>query len=374
MEQVERQFSLTGLTIDSDPSFRMQARPSRTGIAPGAGKPREDFGSSGFKQSPRKSKISKTRPASTQSISLLIDSSEDDDDIDLFGPTPGASRLRTVKARTTTASGSRDIVEKPSGVTYKGKVHEYHPDYPPKSKLPKFKKNKSANQTEDGADNASSCADTTDQPQKSGAPSKNPPLVSKQTGQTTNKKPPPASPPRSSQPSSSPPPKARPKPRRIPRPTEKPPTRILKRVDSDDSDNPLGDHVEEEPVPSVIRERPKPVKKQPTKYIPKGFPLLNNPTFQPDQPLRVVSNLSPSRSRRSSPEASPVRSHGAKDKGRDLVVSDGDAEDHAGHAPQPFPLSTSFMGSTPKASKRHPEDETHSGGSERKKLKESLSK
>ena len=364
MEQVERRLSSTGLTINSDPSLRMQARPPRTGIAPGAGKPREDFGSSGFTQSPKKSKPSKTRPASTQSISISINSSEDDDNIDLFGPTPGTLRHGTVKTRTTTASGSRDIVEGPTGVTYKGQVHEYHPDYQPKKKLPNFKKNKSTNQIGDGGDDTSSRPDTPDQPQQSKPPPKNPHMIAERTRQIANKGTPPASPPRSSQPSSSPPPRLRPKPR--------PRTRISKKtISSDDSDNPVGDRVEEL-VPSGMRERPQPAKKRPAKYIQKVFPLINNPCFKPDQPLRVVSNLSPPRSRQSSPETSPIRSHGLKGKGKVLMVSDDDAE--TGHAPQPFPLSTSFMGSTPKASKRHPEDETHSGGSERKKLKESLSK
>jgi hypothetical protein len=154
----------------------------------------------------------------------------------------------------------------------------------------------------------------------------------------------------------------------------KPPTRTLRRVDSsDDSDNPVGDGVDEEVVPTGTKEHPKP-ERQPAKYAPREFPLLNNPSFQSDRPLRVVSNLSTSHSRRSSPEASPVRSHDVKGKDKVVVVSDGDTEDRTGHAPQPFPLSTSFMNYTPKASKRHPEDETHSEGSERKKFKESLSK
>jgi len=110
------------------------------------------------------------------------------------------------------------------------------------------------------------------------------------------------------------------------------------------------------------------------KYIPKAFPLLDNPFFHSDRPLRVVSNLSPSRSRRSSPEAPPIPSHGLKGKGKTLVSFDNGADDDTSYAPQPFPLSTNFMNFTPKASKRQPEDETHSGGSERKRLKESLPK
>ena len=368
MEQIERRHSFTGLTIDSDPSLRMQTRPTGTGITPGAGKPREDFGSSGFKHSPRKSKLNKTRPASTQSTTISIGSSEDDDDIDLFDSAPGTSRLRTAKIRKTTASGSRDIVEKLPGVAYKGQVHEYHPDYLPKPKLPNFKKNKSTNQTEDGGDSTSSRADTPDRPQQPKVPSKNLPLIPKQTHQKTRTETPPPSPPRSSQPPSSPLPKSRPKPR--PRPIKKPPTCIPEGADSFDiSNDPVVDRGEE-PVPCETKGRPKPVKKQPTKYIPREFPLLKNPSFQSDQPLRVVSNLSPSRSRRSSPEISDD----VKAKDRVLTVSGDDTEDHAGQVPQPFPLSTGFMGSTPKASKRHPEDETHSGGSERKKLKESLPK
>ena len=365
MEQVERQFSLTGLTIDSDPSLRMQARPPRTGIAPGAGKPREDFGSSGFTQSPRKSKPDKTRPASTQSIPISINSSEDDDDIDLFDYDSGTSRLRAAKVRTTTASGSRDISEGPAGVTYRGQVHPYHPGYLPKAKLPNFKKNKSKNQTEDGVDGASSRADTPDRLQN--PPPKNPPLTPKRTRQIANKGIPPVSPPRSSQPSSSPPPKPRPKPR--PRP--KPVARILKRVDSsDDSNNPVGDRAEGELVPPGTGEDFQPVKK----HIPKAFPLLDDPSFYSDRPLRVVSNLSPSRSRRASPETPHIPSQDVKGKGKTLAFFADEAGDDASHAPQPFPLSTNFMHSTPKASKRQPEDETHGGGSERKKLKESLSK
>lgn len=363
MEQVERRLSFSGFTIDSDPSLRMQTRPAGTGIAPGAGKPREDFGSSGFKRSPQKPKLDKMHPASTQSTAILEHSSEDDGDVDLFD-----SRVRTVKIRTTTASGSRTIVEGPAGAIYKGQIHEYHPDYLPKPKLPTFKKNKSTNQAGDGGDDTSSRTDTPDQPQQS-----NPPLIPNRRPQAAKKGKSPTPPPRSSQPSSSPPPKTRPKCPR-PRPTVKPPTHILRRMDtSDDSDNPVGDHVEEEEVVSTeTKERPKPTKKQPGKYTVKAFPLLNDPSFQSDQPLRVVSNLSPSRSHRSPPEASPVRPHDEKGKGKALVVSDDDTEDHTGHAPQPFPLSTNFMHSTPKASKRCPEDETHSEGSERKKLKESF--
>lgn len=366
MEQVERRLSLTGLTIDSDPSLRMQTRPARTGIAPGAGRPREDFGSSGFTRSPQKSRLDKTRPASTQSTAILIHSSEDDDDIDLFD-----SRARTAKIRTTTASGSR-VIEGTTGVTYKGEVHEYHPDYPPKPKLPSFKKNKPTNQTGDNGGDTSSRADTPDQPQRLNPPSENPPPIPNKKRQAADKSNSSTPPPRSSQPSSSSTPVTRPKHLR-PRPKVKPPTRILKRVDSsDDNDKPIGDRVgEEEVVPTGTKERPKPTKKQPVK--PMAFPLLNDPTFQSAQPLGVASNLSPCRSRRSSPGVSPVCLHDAKGEGRALAVSDDDTEDRTSQAPQPFPLSTSFMNSTPKASKRHPEDETHSGGSERKKLKESLS-
>ena len=372
MEQFERQLSFAGLTINSDPSLRMQARPSTTGIAPGAGKPREDFGSSGFTQSPRKSKLNKTRPASTQSTIISINSSDDDGDIDFFDLTPEASRQRTAKVRTTTASGSRDITGGPAGVTYKGQVHEYHPDYLPKSKLPNFKKNKPANQTEGDGDNTSSRPDASNPKQKKPAP-RNPPLVPKRTRQTANKEIPPASPPRSSQPSSSPPPKTRPCPR--PRPIAKPPTRAIKRVDSSDSsDNPVGDRVDEDLIPSGAGESAKPVKKGPKKHVARLFPLLNNPSFQPDQPFRVVSNLSSPRSYRPSPEAASAPPYDLKGKDRALAVSDEDAEDPAGHVPQPFPLSTGFMNSTPKAPKRHPEDGTHSGESERKKFKESLSK
>lgn len=365
MEQVERRLSFSGLTIDSDLSFRMQTRPSGTGIAPGAGKHREDFGLSRFTLSPRKSKINKTRPASTQSTTILAGfSNDDDDDDDLFSSPPGTSRHRKVKIRTTTASGSKGIVEGSAGVMYQGKAHEYHPDYRPKPKLPKFKKNANTNQTNDSGDNTSSRADTPDRPQES-----NPslPLISKQTRQKTNKVP---TPPRSSQPSSPPSPKSRPK---RPRPTAK---CIFRRVDSsDDSNYPFGGRVgEEEVVKAVAKERPKPKRKQPVKYTQKKFPLLNDPSFCSDQPLRVVSNLSPARPRRSSSEASPVRSYDVKGKGKALTDSEDDAEDHASRAPQPFPLSTGFMESTPKASKRLPEDETHSGGSERKKFKECLPK
>ena len=369
MEQVERRLSFTGLTVDSDPSFRMQTRPLRTGIAPGAGKPREDFGTSGFKGSPRKSKLSKTGPASTQSTTILAGSNEEDDDLDLLDLSPGTWRLG--KIRTTTASGSRDIIEGPTGATYKGEIHEYHPNYLPKPKLPKFKKNKSTNQTGDGGDNTSSRSDTPDQLQQSNPSSRNLPLVSKQARQVADKEIPPTPLPRLSQPPSSPPPKTRAKPR--PQPTRKPPTRILRRVDSsDESGEPARDRAEEDGTLTGTKECPRPTKKQPTKSMQKEFPLLNDPSFQSDQPLRVVSDLSPSRSRGSSPETSPVRPHGVKGKGK-VVVSDDDAEDCAGQAPQPFPLSTNFMNSTPKASKRHPEDQTHSGGSERKKLKETLS-
>jgi len=367
MEQVERRLSLTGLTIDSDPSLRMQMRPVRTGIAPGAGKPREDLGLSGFSRSPQKHKLNKTSPASTQSTPISIHSSGDDDDIDLFD-----SRARTAKIRTTTASGSR-VIEGPTGVTYKGEVHEYHPEYLPKPKLPSFKKNKPTNHIGDGGDDTSSRADTPDQPQQSSPPLEISSEIPNQERQVIDKGDSPTPPPRSSQPSSTPPPTTRPK-RPRPRPKVKPPRSILKRVDSsDNSDNPVGDPVEEEEVvPTGTKERPKATKKQPGKYAVMAFPLLNDPSFQSDQPLGVASNLSPCRSRRSSPEVPPVRSRNAKGGGRALAVSDDDTEDRT--APQPFPLSTSFMNSTPKASKRHPEDETHSGGSERKKLKESLSK
>jgi hypothetical protein len=369
MEQVERQLSFSGLTIFSDPSFRMQTRPSGTGIAPGAGKHREYFGSSGFTVTPRKSKTDKARPASTQSTSILVGSSEDDDDIDLFSSTPGSTRPKKFKIRTTTASGSKTIVEGPTGVTYQGKVHEYHPDYPPKQKLPKFNKKNSTNQTNDGRDIPASRTDTSDQPQKL----KGAPPISKQTRQKTNKGPL-LTPPRPSHPSPSPSPEIRLK-RPRPRPTAK---RILKRVDSsDDSHDPLGGPVDEEDVvPVITKERPKPTKKQPEKYTQKKFPLLNDPSFHPDQPLQAVSKLPPTLSRRPSSETPHVRSHDVKGKGKALAVSEDEEEeeDHTGHAPQPFPLSTGFMNSTPKASKRHPEDQTHSGGSERKKLKESLPK
>ena len=366
MEQLERRLSFTGLTINSDPSLRMEKRPTRTGIAPGAGKPCEDFGSSGFKRSPQKSKVENTRPASTQSTAILLDSSEDDDGIDLFG-----SPVRTAKIRTTTASGSRAIAKRSTGVTHKGQVHEYHPDYLPKPRLPNFKKNKSTNQARDGGDDTSS-ADTPDQPQRPNPPSKN---LQNRKPRAVDKGNSPTPPPRSSQPSSSPPPETRPK-RPRPRPTVKPPTRILRGVDSsDDSGNPVVDRTGgEEVIPSGTKARPKPTKIQ-QKPAAKAFPLLNDPSFQSDQPLRVVSNISPSRSRRSSPELSPALSCDVKGEGKTIVVSDDDAEDRTGHTPQPFPLSTSFMNSTPKAaSKRHPEDEIHSGGSERKRLKESLSK
>lgn len=371
MEQVERQLSFSALTIDSDPSFRMQTRPSGTGIAPGAGKHRECFGSSGFTLSPRRSKINKARPASTQSTTFLADSSEDDHDIDLFSPSPEVSRPRKVRIRTTTASGSKSIVEGPAGVMYKGEVHEYHPDYLPKPKLPKFNKKNSTNQADGGRDIPSSRSGTSDQPQESNPPSKALPPISKHAHQKAHENPPPT-PPRSSQPSCSPSPESRPK-RPRPRPTAK---RILKRVESsDDRNNPFGNRTGEDGVvPTATKERPKPTKKHPEKYIQKEFPLLSDPSFHSDQPLQVVSNLSLTRSRRSSPEASPVRSHDVKGKGKALAASDDDTEDYTGHAPQPFPLSTGFMDSTPKASKRHPEDETHTGGSERKKFKESLSK
>lgn len=368
MEQLERQLSFSALTIDSDPSFRMQTRPSGTGIAPGAGKHREYFGSSGFTLSPRKPKMNTARPASTQSTTILVGSSEDDDDMDLFSSPPGTTRHKKVRVRTTTASGSKAIVERPSGVMHNGKVLDYHPDFPPKPKLPKFNKNKSANQTNDGGDIASSShpdADASDQPQKS-----NP--LSKQTHQTIGKGPP-RTPPRPSRPSPSPSPEIRPK-RPRPRPTAR---RILKRVESsDDGNDPLGGRAGEEGVvPVVKKERPKPMRRQPEKYIPKKFPLLSDPSFHPDKPLQAVSNLSPARSRRCSSETPPVRPHDSEGKGKELAASeDDDEEDRTSQVPQPFPLSTGFMNSTPKASKRHPEDQTHSGGSERKKLKESLSK
>ena len=215
MEQVERQHSFTGLTINSDPSLRMQARPARTGITPGTGKPREDFGSSGFKRSPQKSRLSKTRPASTQSTAVLVYSSEDEDEIDLFD-----SRVRAAKVRTTTASTSRAIAEGPIGISYKGQVHEYHPDYLPKPKLPSFKKNKSTNQSGDGGDDTSSRAETPDQPQQPNPPLRNPPLTLNQKLQTTERGNSPTPAPRSSQPPSSPPPKPRQKPSR-PRPKPK---------------------------------------------------------------------------------------------------------------------------------------------------------
>lgn len=125
-------------------------------------------------------------------------------------------------------------------------------------------------------------------------------------------------------------------------------------------------------IPSPKEERPKATVVQ--KHTQQKFPLLNDPSFHSNQPLRVVPNLSSTRSRGSSLEASPVHSHDAKGKGKALAVSEDEMEDRGGHAPQPFPLSTTFMDSTPKASKRHPEDESHSGGSERKRLKETLSK
>ena len=375
MEQVERRLSFTGLTINSDPSFRMQTRPSGTGIAPGAGKPREDFGSSGFKLSPRKSKLDKMRPTSTQSIAIPINFSEDDDDIDLIDLPPGTSQLRKAKVRTATASSSREVVEGSTGVTYKGQVHEYHPDFLPKPKLPSFKKNKSTNQIrDDGDDRTSSRADTPEQPQQSNPPPKDPPLIQRQMHQTVDKEIPPTPQPRSSQPGSSPPPNTRPK-RPRPRPITKTSTRILRRVDSsDDSDNPVRDRAEEdELVQARAKERPKATKKQLAKRIQRKFPLLDDPAFKSDQPLRLVSNLSSPRSRRSSPDDLHIHSCETKGTSKAPVISDDDMEDRTGQAPLPFPLSTSFMGSTPKASKRHPEDETHSGGSERKKLKESLS-
>lgn len=370
MEQVERQLSFSALTIDSDPSFRMQTRPSGTGIVLGAGKPHECFESSRFTLSPRKSKTNKASSASTQSTAALVHPSEDDDDADLFSSPTGTSRPRKFKPRTTTASSSKEIADMTCGVTYKGKVHEYHPDYPPKPRLPRFKKNNSASKTNDGGDNPSSHVDTPDQPQEPNPPSKGLPPIPKQTRQRTNKEPPPT-PPRS-QPSCSPSPESRPR-RPRPRPTAK---RILRRVDSsDDIINPVGGHAgEEEIVLAVTKQRPKPTKKQPQKCIQKQFPLLDDPTFRSDQPLRAVSNLSPTPSPQSSSETPLVRSHEVKGKGKASVISEDDMEDDTGHAPQPFPLSTTFMGSTPKASKRHPEDETHSGGSERKKFKESLSK
>ena len=372
MEQLERRLSFSGLTINSDPSFRMQARPLGTGIAPGAGKHREDFGSSGFTRSPRKSKPNKTCPASTQSTTILVDSAEDDNNIDLFAPSE-PSRHNKIRIRTTTASGSKEIVEGPAGVVYKGKVLGYHPQYPPKpSKLPKFKKNKSTTPDNDGGDNASLCADTPDQPQESDAPQESLPPVSTQIYRKREKKAP-TPPPHSSQPSPSSSPEN--VPRRLRRPTVKPPTRVLTRIySSDDDDNPVeGRMEEEEAIPTVKKERPKPRKKHPEKYTQQKFPLLNDPTFHSDQPLRVVSNLSPSRSLRSTPEATPIPSHDVEGEDK-VVISEEDSDGGTGHAPQPFPLSTNFMNSTPKASKRLPEDETHNGGSERKKLKETLSK
>jgi hypothetical protein len=146
------------------------------------------------------------------------------------------------------------------------------------------------------------------------------------TRQATDKEIPPASPPRSSQPSSPPPESRQKRPR--PRPTKRPPTRTVRRVDSfDDPGNPVGDHVEEEEVvPTETNGSPQPVKPQQTKRTQKEFPLLSDPSFQSGQPLRVVSNLSPSRSLRSSPDASPVRSHNVKGKGKPLAVSDDDTE------------------------------------------------
>lgn len=366
MEQVERRLSFSGLTINSDPSFRMQTRPVGTGIAPGAGKHREDFGSSRFTLSPRKSKINKIRPASTQSTTALVASSEDDGDIDLFSSPSGTSRHRKVKIRTMTASGSKGIVEGPAGVNYKGEVHEYHPDYLPKPKLPKFKRTNPTNKTRGIGDNTSSRADISDQPLESNLPPKGLPPILKTDNQ------PPPTPPRLSLHSSSHSPEIKPK-RPRPRPAAK---RILKRVDSsDDGIDPFGGGAgEEQVVPAVTKERPKPAKKRPEKHIQQKFPLLNDPSFHSDQPLRVVSNLSPPHSHRSSPETSPACSYDVKGKNKAVAVSTDDMEDHTSHAPQPFPLSTSFMDSTPKASKRYPEDETHSGGSERKKLKESLSR
>ena len=371
MEQVERRLSFTGLTIDSDPSLRMQTRPSRTGIAPGAGKPREDFGLSGFMRSPQKSKSKNMRPASTQSTAVLVNSSEDDDDVDLFGSQP-----RTAKIRTTTASGSRAIVKGQTGVTYKGQVHTYHPDYLPKPKLPNFKKNKSTSRSGDDGDDIPARADTPDQPQQSNPPPNDSTPIPNGGHQTTDKGKSQTPPPHLSLPSSSPPPKTRPK-RPRPRPTVKSSTRILRRVGSSDDNGVLvADRVEEEEVVSTEKkERPKATKRTPSrKHAVRAHPLLNDPTFQSDQPLRAAMNGIPSRSPRSSPELSPIRPHDTKGKDKALAVSDDEVEDCTGHAPQPFPLSTSFMISTPKASKRHPEDETHSEGSERKKFKETLSR
>jgi hypothetical protein len=372
MEEVERQLSFTGLAIDSDPSLRMQTRPSRTGITPGAGKPREDFGLSGFKGSPRKSRIKNMRPASTQSTAVLVSSSGDDDDVDLFGSQP-----RTAKVRTTTAPGSKAIVEGPAVITYKGQVHTYHPDYLPKPKLPDFKKNKSKSRAVDG-DNIPTRADTPEKPQQSNPQPKGSTSTPIPNGgrQTVDEGKPLTPPPRSSLPSPSPPPKTRPK-RPRPRPTVKPLTRILRRVDSpEDNDGLVGDRVEEgEVVLTEKKERPKATKRPPVrKHAARAHPLLNDPTFQSDQPSRAVLNAVPPRSPRSSPEPSSILPHDTKGKGKVLAVSDDDIEDRTGHVPQPFPLSTGFMNSTPKASKRHPEDETHSEGSERKKLKESLSR
>ena len=353
MEQLERRLSFTGLTIDSDPSLRMQTRPSKTGIAPGAGKPREDFGLSGFKGSPRKSRIKNMRPASTQSTAILVNSSEDDDGIDLFGSQP-----RTAKIRTTTASGSKAIVEGPAVVTYKGQVHTYHPDYLPKSKLPDFKKNRSTSRTVDYGDLIPTRASTPDQPQRSNPPPKDStPIPNGPNGgrQIADKGKTPTPSPRSSLHSSSPPKPRSKRPR--PRPTVKPSTRILRRVDSsDNNDGLVGDRVEEEEVAlTEKKERPKATRRPPArKHAVRGHPLLNDPTFQS--------------------EPAPISPHDAKGRDKTLAVSDDDVEDRTGHAPQPFPLSTGFMNSTPKASKRHPEDETHSEGSERKKPKESLSR
>ena len=370
MEQVERRLSFTGLTIDSDPSLRMQTRPSKTGIAPGAGKTREDFGLSGFKGSPRKSRIKNMRPASTQSTVVLVNSSGDDDDIDLFGSQP-----RTAKVRTTTASGSKAIVEGSAVVTYKGQVHTYHPDYLPKPKLPNFKKSRSTSRTVDDGDNIPTRDSTPSQPQQSNPPPKGSTPIPNGGCQIADRGKSPTPPLRSSQSSFSPPKTRSKRPR--PRPTVKSPTRILRRVDSSDgNDGPVGDRVEEEEVVlTEKKERPKATKRPPAlKHAVRAHPLLNDPTFQSDQPLRAVLSVDPSHSPRSSPELSPIRPHDTKGKDKALVVSDDDVEDRTEHAPQPFPLSTSFMNSTPKASKRHPEDETHSEGSERKKLKESLSR